>query len=97
MPQAFAEFESRAETLDCKLALAKPPVGQSAEVKTIGLSPGVLAVRMFRPVERISRVLESFAGVAGGEVSFGESEAEVDGGLAEAAGVREENAGFAFD
>jgi len=70
MPQAFAEFESRVETLDGKLAFAEAPVGQSAEVKTVGFPPGVLAVRMFRPVERMARVLEGFAGVASREVTL---------------------------
>ena len=35
-------------------------------------------------------------GVARGEVGFGEGETEVDGGPSEAAGVGEEDAGFAF-
>jgi hypothetical protein len=97
MPQALAEFEGRGKTLDGKLAFAQPPMGQSAEVKTIGLSPGVLAIRLVRPVKRIAGVLESLAGVCRGEIRFGQGEAEVDGVFAEAASVRQENARFGFE
>jgi hypothetical protein len=51
---------------------------------------------VFGAVERIAGVLESFSGVAGGEMGFGEREAEVDRVLFKAAGVSEEDAGFAF-
>jgi hypothetical protein len=40
--------------------------------------------------------VEGFWEVAGGEVGFGEGDADVDGVFAEAAGISEEDAGFAF-
>jgi len=94
--QALADFEGRGEALAGEFLLAEPLVSDAAEVKAIGFSPGVLAVRCFRSVERIAGVLESFVGVAGREVSFGKSEAEVDGVFSEAAGVGEEDSGFGF-
>jgi hypothetical protein len=94
--EAVAEFEGGDEALAGELALAEAQVGQAAEVETIRLSPSVLAVGVFGAVERVAGVLEGFAGVAGREVRFGEREAEVDGVAPEAAGVRQEDAGFGF-
>jgi hypothetical protein len=92
----LAEFEGGGEALAGEFAFAKPQVTESAEVETVGLSPGVLAIRMFGPVERVAGVLQSFASVAGREVCFGEREAEIDGVPSEAAGVGQEDAGFSF-
>jgi hypothetical protein len=47
-------------------------------METVGLSPGVLAVRVFGPVERAAGVLEGLSCVTGREQRFGEGEAEVD-------------------
>jgi hypothetical protein len=92
--KALAEFEGGGEALECKLALAETQVGEAAEVEPVGLSPGVLAVRVFGAVERVAGVLEGFARVSGREESFGEGHTEFDGVFPEAAGVRQENAGF---
>ena len=62
-------------------------MGDAAEVESIGFAPGVLAVGSFGTVERVAGVLEGLVRVAGGEVGFGQGEAEVDGVLAESAGV----------
>jgi hypothetical protein len=94
--EALAELEGGGEALAGELALAKPQVGESAEVETVGLSPGVLAVGMLRAVERIAGVLQGFAGITSGEERFCQREAEIDRELSEAAGVRQENAGFRF-
>jgi hypothetical protein len=94
--KALAEFECGGETLASEFAFAEPHVGKSTEVEAVGRSPGVLAVGMFRAVERIAGILESFARISSREVCFGERNAEVDGVLPEAAGVRQENTGFGF-
>ena len=78
MAEALADFERGGEALDGKFALPKLVVGDPAEVETVGLSPGVLAIGMFGAVESVAGVSESFARVAGGEESFGEGEAEID-------------------
>ncbi|MDP2996465.1 MAG: hypothetical protein Q8N47_03180 [Bryobacterales bacterium] len=106
MAQAFAEFEGGGEALAGKFALAEPQVGkfalaepqvgEAAEVETVRLPPGVLAVRVLGAVERVAGVLKGFARIAGGEVGFGQGEADVDRVLPEAAGVRQEDAGFAL-
>jgi hypothetical protein len=71
-------------------------MSDTAEVEAVGFSPGVLAVWRFRAVERVAGVLESFVGVAGGEVGFGKGEAKVDGEFSESAGVGEQDASFGF-
>src|SRR5450432_1774445 len=71
-------------------------MSDAAEVEAVGFSPGVLAVGCFRAVECVAGVLEGFVGVAGGEVSFGQGEAEVYGVFSEAACVGEEDAGVGF-
>ena len=96
MAEALAEFEGGGEALAGEFVLAEAEVGDAAEVEAVGFSPGVLAVGVFGAVERVAGVLEGFAWVAGGEVGFGEGEAEVDGEFSEAAGVGEEDAGFGF-
>jgi hypothetical protein len=94
--EAFAEFEGGGEALAGELAFAKAQVGDAAKVETVGLSPGVLAVRCFRKIEGLAGVLEGFMGVARREVGLGEGEAEVDGVFSEAASVGEEDASFGF-
>jgi hypothetical protein len=76
--EAIADFQGRGQALAGELAFAEAQVGESAEVETIGLSPGVLAVRVFGPVERAAGVLEGLSCVTGREQRFGEGEAEVD-------------------
>lgn len=51
---------------------------------------------MFGPVERVAGVLKRFTSVAGGEVGLGQGQADVDGVLPKAAGVRQEDAGLAL-
>lgn len=63
--QPLAKFKGSGEALSGELAFAEPEVSESAEVETVGLSPGVLAVGMFGPVERFAGVLEGFLSVAG--------------------------------
>src|ERR1022692_1213448 len=96
MPKPLAEFQRSGEALAGQLALAEAQVGHPAEVQSIGLSPGILAIRLFGAVERIPGILQGFARVAGGEVRFGEGQAEIDGVFPEAASVRQEGVGFAF-
>jgi hypothetical protein len=47
MTETLAKFEGGGEALAGKLALAKPQMGDTAEVKTVGLPPGIGTVRMF--------------------------------------------------
>jgi hypothetical protein len=94
--EALAEFKGGGEALAGQLAFAEAQVGESAEVETVGLAPGVLAVGRFRPVERFAGFLERLAGVAGGKVCFGEREADVDGVFSEPAGISQAESGFAF-
>ena len=96
MSEAFAEFEGGGEALAGQFVLAEEPMGDAAEVETVGASPGVLTVGVLGTVERVAGVLEGFAGVAGREVSFGNGEADVDGVFSVAAGVGEEDAGVGF-
>lgn len=94
--EALAGFEGGGEALAGEFVFAEAEVRDAAEMETVGFAPGILAVRRFRTVERVASVLEGFVGVPGGEVGFGEGEAEVDGEFSEAAGVGEEDAGFGF-
>ncbi len=70
--EALAECESGGETLAGEFALTESEVGEAAEVETIGLSPGVFAIRVFGAIERVAGVLEGFSRVAGVEVRFSE-------------------------
>ena len=65
MAEALAEVEGRGQTLPGELAFAEAQVGDAAEVQAIGLSPGVLAIRVFGPVERAAGVPEGLFCVAG--------------------------------
>jgi hypothetical protein len=94
--EGLADFEGGGESLPGEFVLAQAEVSDAAEMEAVGFSPGVLAVGRFRAVERVAGVLEGFMGVTGGEVGFGQGEAEVDGVFSEAAGVGEEDAGFGF-
>jgi hypothetical protein len=40
-------------------------------VQPVGLSPSILAVRLFGPVESVAGILRGLVGVAGGEERFG--------------------------
>ena len=71
-------------------------MGDAAEVQAIGLSPSILAIRMFGAVEPGAGIMQGLAGVAGGEVRFGEGQAEVDREFSEAASVRQQDASFGF-
>jgi hypothetical protein len=94
--EALAEVEGCGQTLPGELFFAEPQVGDAAEVQAIGLSPGVLAIRVFGTVERVAGVLEGLSCVTGREERFGEGEAEVDGVFPEAAGICQEDAGLGF-
>ena len=96
MAEALPDFERGGEALAGQLALAESQVGHAAEVQAVGLSPGILAVRVHGAVERFAGILEGFVRIAGGEVRFGEGQAEVDRECPEAAGVCQEDAGFSF-
>jgi hypothetical protein len=96
VPELFSNLERGRESLYRQFAFAEAPVGHSAEVKAIGLAPGVLAFGRFRTVEGGTRVLERFARVAGREVGFGKGDADVDGELSELASVGEKDAGFSI-
>jgi hypothetical protein len=71
--EALADFEGGGEALAGEFVFAEPEVSDAAEVEAVGFPPGVLAVGRFRAVERVAGVLESFVGVGGGEVGFGEA------------------------
>lgn len=75
MAEALAELDGCGEALTSKLTLAEPQVGQTPEVETVSLSPGILTDRPFRTVQRIASILESFIRVASRKKSFGEDEA----------------------
>ena len=92
----FAKGESGGEALAGEFGFAKTQVGEAAEVETVGLTPGVLAVGFDGEIEGFAGGLKSFLKVAGGEVSFGERDTDIDGVFAEPASVGEEDAGFAF-
>ena len=96
VPQPLAQFLRGCEALPGQLALAEAQVSHPAEVQAVGLSPGILAIRLFGAVERAAGILQSFPGVAGGEVRFGKGETEVDGVFPESASVRKQDAGLAF-
>src|ERR1022692_2894025 len=96
MPKPLAEFQRSGEALAGQLALAEAQVGDAAEVQAVGLPPGILTIRLFGAVERVAGILQGLTGVAGGEVRFGKGQTEIDGVFPEAAGVRQEDAGFAF-
>jgi hypothetical protein len=96
MAEFLAEGECGGEALAGEFGFAKTEVGEAAEMETVGLAPGVLAVGFEGEIEGFAGSLESFLEVAGGEVGFGEGNADIDGVFAEAAGIGEEDAGFAF-
>jgi hypothetical protein len=79
-----------------QFAFAEAQVGDAAEVQPVGLSPSILAIRLFGAVERVARILQGLASVAGGEVRFGKRQTEIDGVLSEPASVRQEDASFGF-
>ena len=82
MAQLFADSESGGEASAGEFGFAKTQVSETAEVETVGLAPGVLAVGFDREIEGFAGGLESFLEVAGGEIGFGERDADVDGELA---------------
>jgi hypothetical protein len=82
--------------LNGQFALAEAEMSHATPVQPVGLSPCILAIRLFGAVERVAGILEGLVGVAGREDRFGERQAEVDGVFPEAAGVRQEDAGLAF-
>lgn len=92
--EVFAKFEGGGEALECELLFAEAQVGEAAEVETVGLAPGVLAIGLLGFVEGGAGVLKGSLRVSGAEERFGEGDAEVDGVLSEAAGVGQENAFF---
>ena len=75
MAEALAKFQSRAQALAGEVAFAEPQVGEPTEVETIGLSPGVLAIRVFGTVERVAGVLEGLPCVTSREERFGRTRA----------------------
>ena len=93
--RVFRESRSR-EALAGEFGFAKTQVGEAAEIQAVGLPPGVLAVGFEGEIESFAGGLESFLEVAGGEIGFGEGDADVYGVFAAAASVGEEDAGFAF-
>jgi hypothetical protein len=96
MAQPLAEFECGGETLAGEFAFAEPQVGEPTEVETVGPSPSVLAVGVFRAVERVASVLEGFARVSSREERFGERKAELDRVFSETASIGQKDAGFGF-
>ena len=94
--RVFREGESGGEALAGEFGFAETEMGEAAEVETVGLAPGVLAIGFDGEIEGFAGGLESFLKVAGREVGFGEGGADIDRVFAEAAGVGEEDAGFAF-
>jgi hypothetical protein len=64
----FAKGESGGEALAGEFGFAKAQVGEAAEVETVGLAPGVLAVGFDGEIEGFAGGLKSFLKVAGSEV-----------------------------
>jgi hypothetical protein len=95
MGQFCAESEGGGKTLAGEFGFAEADMGDATKMQGIGLAPGVLA--LFGEVEGVASGLESFLVLIRGEVGSGEGDADVDGEFAEAAGIGEEDAGFAFD
>ena len=96
MAEFFAKGESGGKALAGEFGFAEAEVGEAAEVETVGLTPGVLAVGFDGEIEGFAGGLKSFLKVAGGEVGFGERDTDIDGVFAKAAAVGEKDAGFAF-
>jgi len=96
MPQPLAQLQRRTEPLPRQLPLAEPQMSHAAEVQSIRLSPGILAIRLFGAVERVAGILQGLARIADGEIRFGKGQTNVDGVLPEPASVRQQDAGFAF-
>ena len=97
MAEPLAEFQCGGESLESQLALAEAQVRDAAEVETVGLSPGILTVRMLGAVESFAGVLEGFARVTSRKQYLGEGEAEVDREFSESAGVGQKKARFGLD